>query len=80
MRDVELYRHLLEMEPPWIVTRVEVIVKEQRIDVWVGHREGLYWPCPECGRELPVYDHSETWAWRHLESCRFLGRRLAHSR
>jgi len=71
MRDVELYRHLLGMEPPWTVTRVELGLKEQRIDVWVGHGEGLRWPCPECGVELALYDHSEEREWRHLDSCQF---------
>jgi transposase len=27
--------------------------------------------CPDCGAELPVYDHAEERAWRHLDSCQF---------
>ncbi len=72
MRDVELYRHLLGLEAPWTVVRVELAVREQRVDVWAGHGEGQRWPCPECGVELPVYDHAEERAWRHLDSCQFM--------
>ena len=71
MRDVELYRHLLGLELPWTVTRIELAIQEQRVDVWAGHAEGLRWPCPSCGAELPLYDHSEERAWRHLDSCQF---------
>lgn len=30
MRDIELYRHLLGLELPWTVSRVELSVKEPR--------------------------------------------------
>jgi len=71
MRDIELYRQLLGLASPWTVTRVELAVKEQRVDVWAGHAEGERWPCPECGGALPLYDHAEERAWRHLDSCQF---------
>src|SRR6266849_3990310 len=69
MRDVELYRHLLGLEEPWMVRSVELKVAEQRVDVWAGHAEGVRWPCPECGTELSLYDHAEERVWRHLDSC-----------
>ena len=72
MRDVKLYRHLLGLESPWTVTRVELSLQEQRVNVWADHDDGLRWPCPECGVELPLYDHSEERAWRHLDSCQFM--------
>jgi len=68
MRDTELYRQLLGLASPWTVTRVELAVKEQRVDVWTGHPEGERWPCPECGALLPLYDHTEEREWRHLVS------------
>ena len=37
MRDVELYRHLLGLEQPWTVSRVELSVKDQQVDVWADH-------------------------------------------
>ena len=33
MRDVELYRQVLGLEAPWTVTRVELSVTEERVDV-----------------------------------------------
>jgi transposase len=71
MRDVELYRHLLGLELPWTVARVELEIKEQRVDVWAEHGEGMRWSCPECSVALPLYDHSEERSWRHLDSCQF---------
>lgn len=72
MRDVELYRHLLGLESPWEVSKVELSVAEQRVDVWAGHPRGVRFQCPECTRELAVYDHAEERAWRHLDGCQFL--------
>ena len=46
MQDVELYRQLLGLQTPWTVTRVELKVKEQRVEVWAGHAESARWPCP----------------------------------
>lgn len=72
MRDVELYRHLLGLLPPWTVDRVELSVHEGRVDVWARHAKGERWACPVCGVQLGVYDHSEERTWRHLDSCQFL--------
>lgn len=72
MNDVELYRHLLGLEAPWSVSRIELDVKEQRVDVWAEHREGHRWPCPDCATELALYDHSPERVWRHLDSCQFM--------
>jgi transposase len=72
MRDVELYRHLLGVVAPWTVDRVELAVAEQRVDVWVGHPDGVRWSCPECGAECSTYDHAGERSWRHLDSCQFM--------
>lgn len=71
MQDTELYRHLLGIEKPWTVARVELAVKEQRVDVFVEHKPGEEFPCPECDQKLGVYDHAEERTWRHLDSCHF---------
>jgi transposase len=71
MRDTELYRHLLGLESPWTVAKVDLSVSTQRVDVSVEHPQGQKWPCPVCGDLLPVYDHSEERVWRHLDSCQF---------
>jgi len=71
MRDVELYRHLLGLLPPWTVERVDLSVKDSRVDVWATHAAEQRWPCPECGEWFGTYDHSEERQWRHLDSCQF---------
>jgi transposase len=78
MRDTELYRHLLGLEAPWSVTRVELAVSDQQVDVWAGHADGVEWTCPKCGKVAPLYDHSEERAWRHLDSCQF--KTILHAR
>lgn len=72
MRDTELYRHLLGLVEPWTVTEVRLSIEEQRVDVWVDHPGSLRWPCPECGEEFPLYDHTAERIWRHLDSCQFM--------
>jgi hypothetical protein len=64
VQDTELYRHLLGIEKPWTVARVELSVKEQRVDVVVEHRAGEEFGCPECGKKFGVYDHAEEQEWR----------------
>lgn len=71
MHDTELYRHLLGLESPWTVVRVEVNVKGQQINVWAEHAETAHWACPECKAKLALYDHAEERRWRHLDSCQF---------
>lgn len=71
MQDIELYRQLLGLNTPWTVSRVELQVKEQRVEVWAEHAEGARWACPECAVPLPLYDHADERVWRHLDSCQF---------
>jgi len=68
MRDIELYRQLLGLTDPWYVDGVELSIEDRRAEVFVEHQEGVLWPCPTCGAELPLYDHSEERAWRHLDT------------
>ncbi len=72
MESVELYRILLGLSEPWTVERVELDMARQRVEVHVGHPAGQRFACPQCGRELGVYDHQVERVWRHLDSCQFL--------
>jgi transposase len=71
MQDTELYRHLLGIASPWTVSKVNLDLEKQRVDVWADHPSGQLWPCPVCGDLTPLYDHSEERTWRHLDSCQF---------
>src|ERR1035441_7621271 len=66
-----LYRHLLGITAPWEVSRVELSVKGERVDVWVTHAKGTRFACPECDTTLAIYDHTDERSWRHLDSCQF---------
>jgi transposase len=72
MRDIELYRQILGLPEPWTVSRVELNVKEERVDVWVEWQGMPRWPCPECQAAVSLYDHADERTWRHLDTCQFL--------
>jgi len=71
MQDTSLYQYLLGLQSPWTVSRVNLDVKGQRVDVWAEHPEDAVWVCPHCTKTLPLYDHAEERTWRHLDSCQF---------
>ncbi len=62
----EHYRDLLELPPPWEVTKVEQDLIGQRVTVWLRWPDGVKAPCPVCGKPVPVYDRLEERSWRHL--------------
>src|SRR4030066_1677062 len=72
MESKELYRHLLGINEPWTVERVDLDMTRGQVDVYVGHAKGVRFACPECGQEHAVYDQSAERVWRHLDSCQFM--------
>ena len=71
MHDTALYQYLLGLQSPWTVSRVNLDVNGQRVDVWAEHSDDTTWACPHCRKTLPLYDHAEERTWRHLDSCQF---------
>ena len=67
MRDIDFFTRLLSLKRPWTVSRVALASKEKELDVWLEHRPGAEFACPECGLPLPVYDHVPARRWRHLD-------------
>ena len=72
MQTTRFFQDLLGLTVPWSVQRVAVSPKEKKVDVWLAHRRPFLFPCPECGAQLPVYDHTAPRSWRHLDSGGFL--------
>src|ERR1039458_908174 len=71
VRDIEFYAQVLGLTDPWFVEDVDLSVENKRVDITVSHHEGRLWACPACEAELPVFDHSEKRAWRHLDTVEF---------
>jgi transposase len=71
MQDKTLYQQILGLTEPWSVTRVELDVQKQRVDIYVEHAKAARWVCPVCGKAVGLYDHAEERTWRHLDSCQF---------
>ena len=46
-------------------------MKDQSVEVFADHKPTARFCCPECGKELGLYDHAEERRWRHLDSCQF---------
>jgi transposase len=59
MRDKDLYQRILGIEAPWAVTEVELDLEDRRHGEVRVHVAGSaeQWPCPDCGRLCPGYDH-----------------------
>lgn len=55
---------------PWIVSRVNLDLNEQRVNVWGKYLEEAKCLCPHCAETHPSYDTAER-IWRHLDSCQF---------
>ena len=56
------------------MTRVELKVKEQRVEVWAGPAESARWLFTECAAKLALADQAEERACWHLDSCQFRSR------
>ena len=44
MHDTELYRQILGLEKPWSVSRVDLNIEAQQVDVFVEHEAAVRWP------------------------------------
>lgn len=53
------------------MSRVNLNVTGQCVDVWAEHPEDAAWECPHCTKTRPLYDHAEERTWRHRDSCQF---------
>jgi len=62
----EHYGKLLQLPPPWAVTKVEESLPDKRVTVWLRWPDGVRAPCPVCGEPMPVYDRLPERTWRHL--------------
>ena len=78
MQDRQLYAQILGIRSPWRVQNVELRLDEGEVHIYLGHREGLRWDCPQCGQECALYDHQPARCWRHLDTCQY--RTILHAK
>ena len=71
MQETDFYEQILGLAEPWFVADVQLDMEAQQVDVFVEHRDGETFCCPECDRELPCYDHTKSRKWRHLDTMQF---------
>jgi transposase len=62
----EHYAKLLQLPPPWEVTKVEEFLQDALVTVYLRWPDGVRARCPECGEEAPIYDRMPERSWRHL--------------
>lgn len=60
------YARLLQLPPPWVLSKVEESLVDQRVTVWLRWPDGEKARCPECGELMPIYDRMVERRWRHL--------------
>jgi transposase len=71
VRDKDLYKTILGVEDPWIITDVTMDAEDETITVRVELKTGATLPCPTCGRSgCGIKDRRER-TWRHLDTCQF---------
>lgn len=71
MQDVEVFKQLLGLTPPWEVTKVDLNLAGGHVDLYVEHAPGSKFACPQCGKALSVYDHAGERIWRHLDTFQY---------
>lgn len=69
MDNKTFYTQLLGIHAPWSITEVTLDTDRKRVDVYIEHRKGVRFPCPECEEFCGIYDHSEEREFRHLNTC-----------
>jgi len=71
MQDRQLYEQILGIGSPWRVDRVELMLEEGEVHVYLAHASSVTWACPECERTCGLYDHQPARSWRHLATCQY---------
>ncbi len=64
------YGMLLGIAHPWRVTKVELGLTSQKVDIYVTYSSSE-WMCPVCGAKAQGYDHLKEQTWRHLDVMQF---------
>ena len=67
MRDIDIFQLALGLTPPWIVTKSELNLEKNQLDIYIDFQKGGTFVCPVCGKTgCKAYDTEEK-TWRHLD-------------
>ena len=66
MDDKLLFSQMLGLKDPWYITDIQLNTERKRIDIYIEHRKGIRFPCPQCECFTGIYDHTEEREFRHL--------------
>jgi transposase len=69
MQSEQLYAQILGITSPWRVTRVDLDMAKQRVEVHVEFDPDQPARCPQCDASCPRHDTREGRTWRHLDTC-----------
>ena len=69
MDDKNLFAKILGIHPPWLIKKLTVDEKAQRVDIFVDHEPGIRVRCPLCNEFYGMYDHAPERVYRHLDTC-----------
>ena len=67
MQDIELYRRMLGITAPWVVSEVRLELKQRAVTVIVTYDSSIPVACPVCGGQATIHDHQQR-RWRHLDT------------
>lgn len=68
MQDLELYRKILGIQAPWIITDVKLDLQNRNVTISVEYDKKQPMVCPICLEHADTYDHKKR-NWRHLDTC-----------
>jgi transposase len=68
MKKTEFFGEILGLTRPWSVEDVRFSSESKEVEIRVGHRAKVRFPCPECGTRLSVHDHGPVRAWRSMDT------------
>ena len=66
----ELYKDIIGVQPPWLITAVEKDERSRKITVRIEYSAQEAIPCPECFGNTKVHDHRVR-ALRYLDTCQY---------
>ena len=69
MRDVDIFAAALNLNAAWQIASVDLSIESSQVLIQVEHVGPAL--CPECGKEVPIHDHSGVREWRHLDTMQF---------